>query len=211
MRLDALLRQTADGVCGVDQGGKISLWTPSAQKILGYSARDVMGRPCCEVFVEPEGSDSAVCYQGCHVPATVVPSEPVRHVAVATRTKVGKPIWLHISIISLPEARPDASTILHLFRDVTTAKEIEALVRESLVRVRPEPPVSSPGTTPTDLTRRELEILRLIVNGASTRSMAGRLHVSPITVRNHVQSILRKLNVHSRLEAVAYVIRHRII
>ena len=41
------------------------------------------------------------------------------------------------------------------------------------------------------------------IRGASTRAMAERLHVSPATVRNHVQHILEKLGVHSRLEAAA--------
>ena len=135
-------------------------------------------------------------------------NEPVQDLSLATRTKAGKPVWLHIHILDVPGAEPDASMTVHLFRDVTAAKEIEALVRARLLRIRR--PVSPERPSPTELTRRELEVLRLIVNGANTRTMAGRLHVSPITVRNHVQNILRKLDVHSRLEAVAYVIRHRI-
>jgi two-component system nitrate/nitrite response regulator NarL len=41
--------------------------------------------------------------------------------------------------------------------------------------------------------------------------MAERLHVSPATVRNHVQHILAKLGLHSRLEAAAYATRHRLL
>jgi DNA-binding NarL/FixJ family response regulator len=41
--------------------------------------------------------------------------------------------------------------------------------------------------------------------------MADRLHVSPTTIRNHVQNITAKLGVHSRLEAVAYATRHRLL
>ena len=61
------------------------------------------------------------------------------------------------------------------------------------------------------LTRREAEVLRLVAGGANTRTMAERLHVSPSTVRNHVQNILEKLGAHSRLEAVAYATRHRLL
>ena len=53
--------------------------------------------------------------------------------------------------------------------------------------------------------------MRLIASGANTRAMAQRLHVSPTTVRNHVQHILGKLGVHSRLEVVAYATRHRLL
>jgi two-component system, NarL family, nitrate/nitrite response regulator NarL len=63
------------------------------------------------------------------------------------------------------------------------------------------------NTRPPDLTRRELDILRLLAAGA----MAERLHVSPATVRNHVQHILEKLGVHSRLEAAAFATRYRLL
>jgi DNA-binding CsgD family transcriptional regulator len=53
------------------------------------------------------------------------------------------------------------------------------------------------------LTDRELEILRLLSAGMSTESIARGLSISPTTVRNHVQRIIAKLKVHSRLGAVA--------
>ena len=52
-------------------------------------------------------------------------------------------------------------------------------------------------------TSREQEILRLMAEGLDTKAMASRLVVSGTTVRTHVQSVLGKLDVHSRLEAVA--------
>jgi DNA-binding NarL/FixJ family response regulator len=56
---------------------------------------------------------------------------------------------------------------------------------------------------PAHLTQREDDILRLLADGASTRTMADRLHLSVNTVRNHTQRLLTKLGVHSRLDAVA--------
>jgi two-component system nitrate/nitrite response regulator NarL len=53
------------------------------------------------------------------------------------------------------------------------------------------------------LTPRESEVLGLLVAGKSTREMVKALGVSLARVRTHVENILRKLNVHSRLEAVA--------
>ena len=58
-----------------------------------------------------------------------------------------------------------------------------------------------------DLTLREREVLRLVAEGMSTSDMAGRMFVSPNTVRNHVQSILTKLGVHSKLEALVVATR----
>jgi DNA-binding NarL/FixJ family response regulator len=72
-------------------------------------------------------------------------------------------------------------------------------------------PAPPDGTGLGELTRREVEILHLIATGLNTKDAAERLHVSPATIRNHVQNILGKLGAHSRLEAVAYATRNRLI
>lgn len=59
------------------------------------------------------------------------------------------------------------------------------------------------------LTGREREVLRRIILGQGTQEMADEMHVSRSTARTHVQNVLRKLGVHSRLEAVAAVSRRR--
>jgi two-component system, NarL family, nitrate/nitrite response regulator NarL len=58
------------------------------------------------------------------------------------------------------------------------------------------------------LTPRERDVLDMLVEGASSARIAKRLSISPNTVRSHVQSILPKLQVHSRLEAAAFAVRH---
>lgn len=209
MDLNGLLTNTADGVCAVTSDGKIVLWNRAAEKVLGYSAREVIGRPCCEVFAGRDSAGNRLCYQGCHVMTLVRQGDPVQHFDMATRTKTGKPVWLDISILAVPGSRPDLSTTVHFFRDVTASHEIESLVRERLAQARPS--AADPGGPPAELTRRELEILRLMSNGANTKAMAERLHVSPATVRNHVQNIFSKLAVHNRLEAVAYATRHGLL
>ena len=60
----------------------------------------------------------------------------------------------------------------------------------------------------SSLTRREREILALLAHGADNDVMAEELYISPQTARTHVQNVLAKLGVHSRLEAAAFVNRH---
>ena len=62
----------------------------------------------------------------------------------------------------------------------------------------------------TQLTSREEEVLGLLMEGADGRTMARRLGISRNTVRTHVQSILVKLQVHSRLEAATFAVRHHL-
>jgi len=63
----------------------------------------------------------------------------------------------------------------------------------------------------SQLTPREREVLGLLVEGADGRTIAARLGISRNTVRTHVQSILTKLQVHSRLEAATLAVRHRVV
>ena len=64
-----------------------------------------------------------------------------------------------------------------------------------------------PDDTPTaplpHLTPRQVEVLRLLEQGRSTKQIAAELHLSPETVRNHVRRLFQALGVNSRLEAVA--------
>jgi DNA-binding NarL/FixJ family response regulator len=61
------------------------------------------------------------------------------------------------------------------------------------------------------LTPREREVLGLLVEGASSEQIAVRLTVSPNTVRTHIQNVLTKLQVRSRLEAAAFAVRWGIV
>ena len=68
--------------------------------------------------------------------------------------------------------------------------------------------VGSPaGRLGTDLTERELEILRIASLGRSNKAIAEELHLSVNTVRNHMQHVLTKLGAHSKLEATAIAAR----
>jgi PAS domain S-box-containing protein len=69
-----------------------------------------------------------------------------------------------------------------------------------LIEGRPDDSLAPP---PPHLTPRQVEVLRLLEQGCSTKQIAAELHLSTETVRNHVRHLLRALGVTSRLEAVA--------
>src|SRR3546814_6392544 len=61
------------------------------------------------------------------------------------------------------------------------------------------------------LTERELEVLRLVAKGLNNREIARQLFISENTVKNHVRNILEKLQLHSRMEAVLYAVREKLL
>jgi two-component system, NarL family, nitrate/nitrite response regulator NarL len=83
---------------------------------------------------------------------------------------------------------------------------------ELLARVRRLLPPRLPGgETPRRLTRRELDVLSLLVEGLSQPEIAERLFISPKTVGKHIEHILPKLGVHNRAQAVALAVRDELI
>jgi DNA-binding NarL/FixJ family response regulator len=76
---------------------------------------------------------------------------------------------------------------------------------------RVEAPTAVPGLELPRLTKRELDILQRVAQGRLNREIAEDLVISENTVRNHVRNILDKLQMHSRMEAAMYAVRHRLI
>jgi DNA-binding CsgD family transcriptional regulator len=107
-------------------------------------------------------------------------------------------------LLASTEDRPEAAE--HLRTALSTARRIgaqgllrqaEDLGRRSRLRVEAAP------DNPYRLTRRELEVLRLVADGLTDRAIGGRLFISHRTVERHVSNLLSKLEVGRRAELVA--------
>ncbi|MGQ0668757.1 MAG: response regulator [Actinomycetota bacterium] len=61
------------------------------------------------------------------------------------------------------------------------------------------------------LTEREMEVLTLVAQGLNNRDIAKELYISENTVKNHIRNILEKLHLHSRMEAVVYAVREKLL
>ncbi len=62
-----------------------------------------------------------------------------------------------------------------------------------------------------ELTSRELQVLQAMADGKSTPDIARELFISPLTVQTHIKNTLWKLEVHSKLEAVTFAVRHGLV
>jgi two-component system, NarL family, nitrate/nitrite response regulator NarL len=83
---------------------------------------------------------------------------------------------------------------------------------EVLARVRRLLPAPlAGGETTHKLTRRELDVLSLLVEGLSQSEIAEKLFISPKTVGKHIEHILAKLGVHNRAQAVALAVRDELV
>lgn len=214
--LEQALARAGDGAFAIGQDGRIAVWNRAAERLLGWTAYEVLGRPCCEVMAggashgnsngNSDGNGNGRCCDGCDVMGQVRLGEPVQHFEMKSRTKGGRAIWLDVSTLEAPATNGSRPVVVHLFRDVTATRKLLEIVQEHMVPAAP-----SNGNGASGLTKRESEILQLMATGANTKVLAERLHVSPATIRNHAQNIFAKLDVHSRLEAVAWANQHRLV
>ena len=85
-----------------------------------------------------------------------------------------------------------AAKVLQLLRASSRQPEIETTIR-------------------TELSDREIEVLKLIANGKDNAMIAGELHISPKTVKNHISNILMKLQIDNRIQAAVYAVRSGIV
>jgi two-component system NarL family response regulator len=80
----------------------------------------------------------------------------------------------------------------------------------ALARGAEAPPAPVPAVAPR-LTDREMEVLKLVATGRNNREIAKELFITENTVKNHVRNILEKLQLHSRMEAVVYAVREKLL
>ncbi|MBW7882561.1 MAG: PAS domain-containing protein [Caldilineaceae bacterium] len=218
--LQELLHQAADGAYIVDDDQRIAAWNEAAEKILGFTAKEVIGRQCYQVIGGRTDGGCLACRRDCVPFVAGGRGERVPSFDVLARTKDGQTRWLNITIIAVNTSEDDEQqlALIHLFRDIQAKKQAETFANEVVARARQFqlPATSLPETaesTPPQsaLTLREYQVLHLLAQGNDTAAIAAELVVSQTTVRNHVQHILHKLGVHSRLEAVAYARAHNLL
>ena len=145
----------------------------------------------------------------------------------ATATRAIRKQFPQVQIIALTSFKEgklikdalEAGAIGYLLKDISADDLVRAIrsayagratlspeAAQALVETANLPP--APGL---DLTEREREVLALMIEGLNNTQIAGRLTVSPSTIKSHVSNILSKLGVASRTEAVTLALRNRII
>ena len=203
-QLNAALAHSGHGgfVTGAD--GTILGWNQAAERLLGYAAPDVVGKPGCDVLRGLDDGGTPVCFCACHRPTAITKAPAGPSYDVRLDTKSGAPVWINVSVLPL-DLEDRGPVLLHVFHDVTPTK---AFLSSMAARIASGAP-SGPSTP--RLTARELDVLRLLAEGLGTAAMAERLRLSRATVRVHVQKILDKLGVHSRIAAIAAATKHGLV
>lgn len=203
-----LVESTSDSAFAVDGVGQIVAWNFAAETMFGLRSVDAIGRACGDIL---KGMDECgpVCSADCSVQQAVRRHHPIANFDLQVETANGTQ-WCNVSVLIAREAGSTIPYSIHIIRPIDVRKRLEILVRDFVVTGTGMPPeqattLISSARAPareTDLSERELDVLRLLSRGVRTAAVAETLHISRTTVNNHIQHILRKLGVHTRLEAI---------
>ena len=199
--------RSSDGMFTVTVDQKITTWNATAEKLLGRRQDQVLGKKCYEVMLAISGPGRIRCKRGCAVITNAVKGRTTRDFDLECRVADGSYRQINMSILLVGQAA-GGHRVLHLFRDVTDRRRVERASSDHLPAIS-APSKKTVGGLPTNgyrlppLTTREDQVLRLLAAGKNTTDIADILEIRPLTARNHVSRLLSKLDVRSRLEAVA--------
>jgi PAS domain S-box-containing protein len=217
--LFALFDDAGDAAFAVDVDGRIGYWSASAERLLGFPSGEMVGRDCAAILDGCDEQGCKICSADCHVLQQARNDAAAGAYELHAATAWGERKWLDVSIVVAQLSDRASPLVVHLMRDAEERKRKERLAREIVERVselagtatEPAPPAPTRAKPGIGLTRREVSVLQALAKGDRTSAIAEDLFISPTTVRNHIQRILKKLGCHSRLEAVMRAAREGLI
>jgi PAS domain S-box-containing protein len=210
-----VLTRSGEAAFAIDSTDRLIYWNPGCEKLLGLPAQKVLGKHCFEVMNGRDVNGNVYCYRNCPVAhqARQETEDDVRPFLLRVVDAEGAERTLNVSMFAVPAVRAADSAVIHVVRK---HEDRPADVEEQLAQITREAPeprwqLGGNGESSSELSDREKEVLRCMAEGLSTSTIAKKLFISPVTVRNHTQNILQKLDVHTKLAAVVYAFRHEIL
>ena len=201
-----LLEGTADAAFAVDATGRISGWNTAAAELFGRSEAEAMSVRCHELF-QCSDENGIICSEHCVIERTAQDDSPLANFDLRVQTKSGK-LWCNLSTLIATESVSRTRYAIIIVRPIEVLKRLEQalseLVRQQATYGQNGGRVISLAPKPVNvrLTSREVEVLKSLAKGYSTRTIATQLNISSATVKNHIKHILTKFNAHTRLEAI---------
>lgn len=206
-----LIANSSAAAFAIDRNDRIIYWNSGASKLLGWSPGEMIGKFCYEALEGRDPFGNVYCTKQCPIVVGTSAGEETEPYMLRVMTKKG-PQTIRVRAVALPQSGDKFNCLMHLV-DHGDATEVETLVKQLRSAASGRGPAVSapqrpePAISVSPLTAREKEIIHLLSNGFAALNIAAKLNLSHATVRNHIQNILRKLEVHSQVEAISVAFR----
>ncbi|MBW2495233.1 MAG: PAS domain-containing protein [Deltaproteobacteria bacterium] len=208
---------TGDAAFASNEKGAIVFWNDAANRLLGYSSGEVLGRSCFKVIGGFDIFGNPYCRSDCNLRRSLLCRNAICPFQLQVRKSSGEYILAALRIEPVSGRQLSDFQVVHRLKqilsptDVAPRSYLNPAALDSQSEETPRHRESRAHSPESPLTNREREVLAMLASGSSTNRIAKKLHISVATVRNHVQSILRKLAVHSKLEAVFIAHRNHLV
>lgn len=205
---------SAEATFAVNDRGVIVSWNAAAQALLGFTAQQAVGAQCHELMHGVKPSGAPLCAADCPAVEFCKQGASARRFEMLVPRADGGEVYVEVVTVTVYEDNEPIA--IHVLNEVCSPHAMGVIAQQSALRV----PVSrSPANgnghagapLAETLTAREVTVLGLLAEGLRTQDMAHHLGLSRATVRNHVQNIIVKLGVHSRVEAVIAAIQRGLV
>jgi len=203
-----LIAESKAAAYGMDRHDRLVYWNDGATKALGWSSGEVLGKMCYDVLAGRDLFGNRYCTRECPVVRAAIAGDDVRPFMIDVRKKGSEAsVKLVVRSVPLPASGPSFAVLMHFLEFEgggfdSLISSIRSAVREPAGLPPVDPPISV-----SPLTLRQREIVMLLSNGYAALNISAKLNLSLRTVRNHINSVLRELEVHSQIEAVALSFR----
>jgi DNA-binding CsgD family transcriptional regulator len=181
--------RSGDALFAYDADLMVIAWNGAAELLTGITSDEALGRPCWDVLHGVSERGGVICHPGCASARLAREGWPVSCSSMYIGTRSGRKL-VSVSTIGL-HSDDGPPVILNLLRNGTAAPATPRAAQR--------------------LTHRQVEVLRLLAEGAQAKTIAARLGIAETTARNHIAGVLRRLGCHSQLEAVAVARRSGLI
>jgi len=195
-----------------DSAGRIVFWNRAAERLLTRTSAQSLGHRCYEVLAGRDVHGNRYCHENCAVMSIVRRGETVHGFELLVDATPRPEQALHVTILKVPGDRPTDYRLVHLLEPIDRASRLARELERLGARSDSEAPRfgrsdDAAASADPPLTDREREILGHVAAGLQNKEVASKLGISVATVRNHVHSLLEKLEVHSKLEAASLAFR----
>jgi DNA-binding CsgD family transcriptional regulator len=204
-----LIANSAAAAFAIDRNDRIIYWNAGAAKLLGWNPNEMIGKFCYEALEGRDPFGNVYCTKQCPIVKGTTTGEETEPYMLRVMAKGKGQQTIRVRAVALPTAGPNFNCLMHLV-DHDGSGEIANLTKQLVLAAagRPSSPAKpDPQISVSPLTTREKEIIHLLSNGFAALNIAAKLNLSHATVRNHIQNILRKLEVHSQVEAISVAFR----
>jgi PAS domain S-box-containing protein len=192
---------TTDALFVTDDKQRVRAWSAAAQRLLGYSAAEVVGQLCYDVVMGSRPDGHPVCGTSCPVTRNARRGRGTASYPVTAVARDGSQRYLDNTVLVLERPR-GSFRIVHLLRESCETPPARSTAKSPQLQ---EMPLAEP------LTRREVEVLRLFARGATLDEVASELSISVFTARNHATNVEHKLGVGNRLRMVLEGMRRGLV